>query len=228
VQRLAERHHVTLENLFARIEEGKAKELLIVLKADVKGSLEAISSSLLQQATDEVKVRILHAAVGGISESDVILADASDAIIFGFGVSFEERARHMAEERHVEVRLYDVIYQMISDLRQAMEGLLEPEEREIVTGHASVIRLFRISRVGVVAGCRVSDGTIERSNRVRLIREGSVIYTTGIMSLRREKDDTREVREGFECGIKLLGFDDVKLDDVIETFRIEKVARKLE
>ena len=228
MRHLAERHHVTLENLFARIEEGKAKELLIVLKADVKGSLEAISSSLLRQATDEVKVRILHAGVGGISESDVILADASDAIILGFGVSVEDRARHMAEDRHVEMRLYDVIYQMISDVRQAMEGMLEPEEREILTGHASVVRVFRISRIGVAAGCRVSDGTIGRSDRVRLVREGRVVHTSEISSLRREKDDAREVREGFECGIKILGFDDVKVGDVIETFHIEQVARKLE
>ncbi|MFH0962645.1 MAG: translation initiation factor IF-2 [Planctomycetota bacterium] len=227
-QRLAERHHVTLENLFSRIEAGKVKDLRIVLKADVKGSVEALTSSLKELSTDEVKVRILHAAVGGIMESDVLLADASDAIIVGFHVTAEEQARVLAEDRRVEIRLYDVIYQAISDVQKAMEGLLEPEEREIVTGHAAVRQLFRISRVGVVAGCQVTDGVVERSNSTRLVREGKVVHVGSIQGLRREKNDAREVREGFECGIKILDYDDVKPGDVIECFRVEKVARKLE
>jgi len=227
MRRLAERHHVTLENLFSRIEEGKVKELRVVLKCDVKGTIEALTSSLAQLSTDEVKIRILHSGVGGISESDILLADASDAIVIGFSVSMEERARILSEERKVQVRTYDVIYQVISDVRDAMEGMLEPEEREVIVGHAEVRQTFRISRFGVVAGCHVSDGVIERSNRVRLVREGTVVHTGTLASIRREKDDVREVREGFECGMKLADYDDVKIGDVIESFRIEKIARKL-
>ena len=227
MRRLAERHHVTLENLFSRIEEGKVKELRVVLKCDVKGTIEALTSSLAQLSTDEVKIRILHSGVGGISESDILLADASDAIVIGFSVSMEERARILSEERKVQVRTYDVIYQVISDVRDAMEGMLEPEEREVIVGHAEVRQTFRISRFGVVAGCHVSDGVIERSNRVRLVREGTVVHTGTLASIRREKDDVREVREGFECGMKIADYDDVKIGDVIESFRIEKIARKL-
>ena len=227
MRRLAERHHVTLENLFSRIEEGKIKELRVVLKCDVKGTIEALTSSLAQLGTDEVKIRILHSGVGGISESDILLADASDAIVIGFSVSMEERARALSEDRKVQVRTYDVIYQVISDVHDAMEGMLEPEEREIIVGHAEVRQVFRISRFGVVAGCRVSDGLIERSNRVRLVREGTVVHTGTLASIRREKDDVREVREGFECGMKIADYDDVKIGDVIESFRIEKIARKL-
>ena len=227
LERLAERHHVTLENLFSRIEEGKIKELRVVLKCDFKGSSEAIVSSLAQLSNDEIKIRMLHAGVGGISEGDILLADASDAIVIGFNVAAEERARALSEERKVQVRTYDVIYQIISDVRDAMEGMLEPEEREIIVGHAEVRQIFKISRFGVVAGCHVSDGVIERSHRVRLVREGAVVHTGTLSSVRREKDDVREVREGFECGMKIADFDDVKVGDVIESFRIEKIARKL-
>jgi len=220
--------HLTLENLFDRIKEGEVKELPVILKADVQGSLQVLVKSVNELSTPEVRVKILHRGVGGINESDVLLADASDAIIIGFQVVPEERARALAEEKKIDIRTYQVIYQLTEDMRGALEGLLEPEKREVVLGHASVRRIFRISRVGTIAGCYVTDGLIPRSARIRLIRESKIVHEGSIASLRHLKDDVREMREGFECGIRIEAYDDVKVGDVIEAYSIEKVARKLE
>ncbi|MBI2899516.1 MAG: translation initiation factor IF-2 [Planctomycetes bacterium] len=225
---LLERQHLTLENLFSRIEKDKLKEVRVIVKVDVKGSLEVLKEALAGLSTDEVKLRVLHASVGAVNESDVVLADASDAIIIGFHVDVEDRARDLAKARGVETRIYTVIYQAVEEMKAALEGLLEPEEVEARQGTATVKEVFRISRVGAVAGCIVSSGKIERSNSVRLVRDGKVVHTGRLESLKRFKDDVREVQEGFECGIKLAGHDDVRPGDIIEAFAIQKIARKLE
>jgi translation initiation factor IF-2 len=224
---LAERRTVTMENLFSRLEEGKTKEVRVILKADVKGSLEPLRQELSKLGTDEVKVKIIHSDVGGISESDVMLADASEALLIGFHVVADEKARLLAEERRVEIRHYQVIYEATGDARKALEGLLEPEKREEVTGHLEIREVFRASRVGRIAGCHVLDGRIERGGNTRLIRDSVVIYTGKIESVRRFKEDVKEVREGFDCGVRITGYDDIQVGDVIETFRIREVARTL-
>jgi translation initiation factor IF-2 len=225
---LAERRHVTLENLFSRLEEGKIKEVKTIIKADVKGSLEPLCQELEKLGTDEVKVKIIHSDVGGISESDVMLADASDALLIGFHVVPDEKARILAEERNVEVRLYQVIYEATGDMRKALEGLLEPERREVIVGHLEIREVFRASRLGRIAGCHVTDGRVERGGKARLIRDSRVIYTGKIESVRRFKEDVREVREGFDCGIRISGYDDISPGDVIETFEIQEIARSLQ
>ncbi len=222
---LAPREHVSLENLYARIAEGEVRELPVILKADVKGSVEVLQKQLREIDTKEVKIHILHSGVGGITQSDVLLADASDAIIIGFHVVPEESARRVAEEKGVTVRLYEIIYEVIEDLKKAISGMLAPEKKEVVMGHAHVRSVFKVSKVGNVAGCFLNDGRITRNAGVRLIRESVVIYTGKISSLRRFKDDVREVREGFECGIKIEGYDDIKVGDVIEAFEVQEVAR---
>ncbi|MBI4565195.1 MAG: translation initiation factor IF-2 [Planctomycetes bacterium] len=224
---IAERQHLTLENLFSKIESGHLKEVRVILKVDVKGSAEVLKESLQNLSTEEVKLRLLHVGVGAINESDVLLADAADAFIIGFNVQPEERARQLAKEKGVDIRLYDVIYKAIEEMKAALEGLLEPEEVEVKTGHVTVKQVFRISRVGTVAGCAVTDGKIERSSQVRLIRNGKVAWTGKLESLKRVKDDVREVVEGYECGVKLAGHDDVVPGDILESFQIQKVARKL-
>ncbi len=228
MESLTARQHVTLENLFERIELGKVKEVRVVLKADVQGSVEVLRNSLIDLSTDEVKVNILHSAVGGISESDVLLADASDAIVIGFHVTPEDRARSLAEDKGVDIRMYNVIYMAIEDVKMAMEGMLDPEEREEVVGHAEVLRIFRVSRFGTIAGCVVRDGLINRSARLRLIRDSVVIYDGKMHSLRHEKDDIREARAGQECGIKIEGYDDVKEGDMIETYVVRQIARTID
>ena len=218
--------HVTLENLFARLEEQEEVQTLnIILRADVRGSIEAIRKELTKLEHPEVQIRILQASVGGITEADVTLADASDAIIIGFNVVPEEGARVLGEQRGVQIRRYDIIYRVSEDLKAALEGMLKPEEREEELGRALVQRTFTISRLGTIAGCRVLAGNIQRDSRIRVIRDNRVIGDYPLDSLRREKDDAREVREGLECGIKLSGFNDLKEGDVLEAYRIQEVAR---
>jgi translation initiation factor IF-2 len=217
--------HVTLENLFDRLNQKQVQILNIILRADVRGSIEAIQKELTKLAHEEVKIKVLQATVGGISEADVHLADASDAIIIGFNVVPDEKARSLAEARGVQVRRYEIIYKLTADLKAALEGMLEPEKREIDLGRALVQRTFTISRVGTIAGCRVLSGTVQRNTRVRVIRENRIIGDYAIESLKREKDDAREVREGLECGIKLGGFNDLKEGDILEVYKIEEVAR---
>ncbi|MGD9645450.1 MAG: translation initiation factor IF-2 [Pirellulales bacterium] len=219
--------HVTLENLFERLGEAEVQTLNLILRADVRGSIEAIKKELGKLAHPEVQIRILQATVGGVSEADVHLAHASDAVIIGFNVVPDESARLLAEKLGVQVRRYDIIYQVTEDLKKALEGMLKPEEREVELGRILVQKLFTISRVGTIAGCRVLSGTIERNSRARLIRENRVIGDYAFESLRREKDDVREVREGMECGIKLAGFNDLKEGDLLECYKVEEFARTL-
>ena len=220
------REHVTLENLFERLGQmDDLQTLNIILRADVRGSIEAIRKELEKLKHPEVQIRILQATVGGITEADVHLADASDAVIIGFNVVPDEKARILAESRGVQIRRYDIIYQVTGDLQAALEGMLRPEKQEKELGRALVQQLFHISRIGTAAGCRVLAGTITRDARVRVIRENRVIGDYALDSLRREKDDAREVREGLECGIKLAGFNDIKEGDVLEAYKIEEVKR---
>ncbi|HEY2146290.1 MAG TPA: translation initiation factor IF-2, partial [Pirellulales bacterium] len=217
--------HVTLENLFDRLERHEAPTLNIILRADTRGSIEAIQKELTKLEHPEVKIKVLQATVGGVSEADVHLADASDAVIIGFNVVPDEGARNLAERKGVQIRRYDIIYKVTEDLRKALEGMLVPEKREAELGRVLVQRTFVISRLGTIAGCRVLSGTVQRNARMRIIRDSRVIGDYALDSLKREKDDVREVREGMECGIKLAGFNDVKEGDVLEAYRIEEVAR---
>ncbi|HUS73802.1 MAG TPA: translation initiation factor IF-2 [Sedimentisphaerales bacterium] len=225
---LAKRTQVTLDNLFSQIEAGNVKELNIIIRADVQGSVDVLTKYLSELSTDEVKIKILHAAPGGITEGDVVLAEASNAIITGFNVVSEEHVAKIAEAKGVEIRLYKVIYRITEDLQKSMEGLLEPEETEKSLGRAVVRALFKVSRVGAVAGCYVSSGIADKNAKVRLIRDNIVIRDDlNIETLKHFKDDAREVKAGLECGIKIAGFDDIKTDDVFDFYEIVKVARTL-
>ena len=217
----------SLEAVFQQMTTEEAKELPLVIKADVQGSVEALKEALEKIEHPEVRVRVIHAAAGGITESDVLLADASNAIILGFNAVPDLVARHLAEDRGVDIRQYGIIYNVIDDIRNALEGLLSPQQQEKHLGEAEVTTLFKISRVGTVAGCRVTDGVITRGAKLRLIRDGAVIHTGGMQSLKRLKDDVREVRAGQECGIHLAGYDDIKIGDRIEAFEVVSVLRKL-
>ncbi len=219
---------VTLEEVFARAQEGDIKELNIVLKADVAGSLEALQDEIAKVPQEQVAINVIHAQTGGINESDVMLASASDAIIIGFNVRPLADARRAAESEGVDIRTYSVIYKITEDLRNAMEGMLEAVEVEETLGEAEVKQTFKASRVGRIAGCAVTDGTVSRDATVRLIRDGTVIWTGRIGSLRRFKDDVSEVEQGQECGIVLDGYADVKEDDVLELFRTKQVEQTLE
>ena len=219
--------HVTFENLLDRLGTQKTPTLNLILRADVRGSIEAILKELQKLDHPEVKIRVLQATVGGVTEADVQLADASDAVIIGFNVVPDERARSLAEDLGVQVRRYEIIYQVTDDLRKALEGMLAPEKREATLGRAVVQRTYSISRIGVIAGCRVISGIIARNGRLRIIRDSRIVGEYGIESLKREKDDAREVRDGLECGIKLAGFNDIKEGDILECYRVEEVARTL-
>jgi translation initiation factor IF-2 len=224
---LGERQAVTLENLYSRMAEQKVKSLNLILKADVQGSLEALGKELEKLENDEVPIRILFKGVGGVTERDVLLADASQAVVIGFRVAPDDQASNLADEKKIEIRRYDIIYQVTDEIRKALEGMLVPEFKEVHLGRAVVRQVFKISKVGAVAGCFVTQGTIERAAKARLIREGREIYKGTIQELKRFKDDVKEVREGFECGIKISNFDDLKIDDVIEAYRIDEIRRTL-
>ncbi len=217
---------VSLDDLFSRIKEGEVKVLGIVLKADVHGSAEAMKQSLTQLTNDEVRVNVIHAGVGAITESDVMLAAASNAIIIGFNVRPDVVAKRIAEREQVDIRTYRIIYEAIDDVKAAMTGMLEPEFKEAVLGRAEVRATFRVPKVGVVAGSYVIDGKITRSASVRVLRDNVVVHEGGIESLKRFKDDVREVSEGFECGIGLANFNDIKEGDVIEAYVMEEVKRE--
>ncbi|OGL67355.1 MAG: translation initiation factor IF-2 [Candidatus Tectomicrobia bacterium RIFCSPLOWO2_12_FULL_69_37] len=218
---------VSLESFLDRVKEGRLRELNIILKADVQGSIEALRESLQKLGNEEVGVRILHSSVGGITETDVMLAAASSAIIAGFNVRPTPGAGETAKREKVDIRLYSVIYDAIEEVKSALEGILEPGKREVVRGHAEVRKTFHVPGVGTVAGCYVRDGSIRRSSEARLIRDSVVIYTGRLSSLRRFKDDVSEVQQGYECGIGLERFNDVKEGDVIEPYVTEEVARTL-
>ncbi len=217
--------HVTLENLFERMNSSKQQTLNVIVRADVRGSIEAIRKEMGKLDHPEVKVKILQASVGGVTEADVYLADASDAIIVGFNVVPDEGARALAEKKKIQVRRYDVIYKLTEDIRAALEGMLKPIEQVKELGRALVQRAFNISRVGTIAGCRVMYGVIERDCRIRVIRDSRIIGDYQLDTLKREKDDVKEVHDGYECGMKLKNFNDVKEGDVLEAYKIEEVAR---
>ncbi|TET87792.1 MAG: translation initiation factor IF-2 [Desulfobacteraceae bacterium] len=218
---------VSLDDLFERIKEGDVKELNIVLKTDVQGSLEAVGDSLVKQSTEEVKLNIIHSATGAITESDVMLASASGAIIIGFNVRVNPRVSDVAEKENVDIRYYDVIYNVVKDIRLAMAGLLEPIYKEHVIGRADVKEVFRIPKVGSIAGCYVTDGHVVRNANVRLLRDDVVIFDGKLASLRRFKEDAKEVQNGYECGIGLENFQDIKSGDVFEVYEIEEVEAEL-
>jgi translation initiation factor IF-2 len=217
----------TLEQMFSQIAAGSAKELAVVVKSDVQGSLEAITGSLEKLGTSEAAVRLLHAAVGGINESDVILAKASNAVIIGFNVRANPQARDLARRDNVEIRYYSIIYEVIDDMKAALTGLLTPTKRERFLGNAAIREVFNITKVGKVAGCMVTEGLVRRGARVRLLRDNVVIHEGALKTLKRFKDEVREVREGFECGMAFENYDNIEAGDVIECFEVEEVARAL-
>ena len=222
---LAERTLVTLDNLFSQIEAGKVKELNIILRADVQGSVDVLKKYISGLSTEQVKIKILHASTGGITEGDVVLAEASNAIVIGFNVVAEERVAKIAEKAGVDIRFYNIIYRITEDLQKSMTGLLEPEIKEKYIGRATVRTTFKVSRIGTIAGCFVSDGVVMKNAKVRLIRDNVVVRDNlTIASLKHFKDDAREVRAGLECGIKLTDFDDVKTDDVFDFYEMVKMA----
>jgi translation initiation factor IF-2 len=225
---LTERAQITLDNLFSQIEAGNVKELNVIIRADVQGSVDVLTKYLSEMSTNEVKIKVLHAATGGITEGDVLLAEASNAIIIGFNVVPEEHAAKIAETKGVEIRLYNIIYRITEDLQKSMVGLLEPEEQKKSLGRAVVRAIFKVSKVGTIAGCYVTSGIVNKNAKIRLIRDNIVLRDDlSIESLKHFKDDVREVKTGFECGIKIVGFDDVKVDDVLDFYEVVKVARTL-
>lgn len=218
---------ISLEKIFEKLKEGELKELNLVVKADTQGTLEALQSSLNKLSTDKVKVSIIRAGIGAISESDVMLASASEAIVIGFNVKPTSSAKEIAKKEGVDIRFYDVIYHLLEDIKKAMAGLLEPKFEEIIGGVAEVRATFKVPKVGIVAGCYVKEGVINRNHNIRVIRDGVVIYTGKIASLKRFKEDVKEVPAGYECGIKIENFNDVKEGDLLEAFEIKKVIQEL-
>jgi translation initiation factor IF-2 len=217
----------TLEQMFDQIQAGEAQELPIIIRGDVQGSIEAIIGSLENMSTDEVKVRVMHSAVGGITESDIILAKSVGGLVIGFNVRANPQARLQAQQEHVDIRYYSIIYNVLDDMKQLMEGLLAPEIRERQIGYAEVRDVFSVTRAGKAAGCMVTEGMFKRGNKVRLLRDDVVIFEGSLKSLRRFKDDVRDVQQGYECGMAFENYDDIKNGDVIECFESEEVARTL-
>ncbi|MBQ5410368.1 MAG: translation initiation factor IF-2 [Bacteroidales bacterium] len=228
IQGIKTQKHMTLEEIGRRIAIGNFKELNVIVKGDVDGSVEALSDSLIKLSTEQVRVNVIHKAVGAISESDVILAEASYAVIIGFQVRPSTDARKLADEQGIEIRLYSVIYDAINDVKDGIEGMLEPIKKEEITGTAEVKQTFKISKVGTIAGCLVRDGKISRTSKCRLIRDGIVVYTGELASLKRGKDDAKEVSAGMECGIGIDKFNDVKVGDSIEAFTITEIKQTLD
>src|SRR5256885_8597545 len=224
---LAKSSRVTLEGLAEQIKTAGMKELPIILKGDVQGSVEVLSDSLAKLSTEKVKIKVLHTGVGAITETDVLLASASNAIIIGFNVRPERKAQEIAEQEQVEVRLHSIIYELQDEIKKAMLGLLEPTIKETYLGRAEVRDTFRVPKVGTIAGCAVIDGVIKRDSDVRLLRDNVMVYKGRVGSLRRFKDDVSEVRNGMECGIGIAGYGDIKVGDVIEAFATEKIGPEL-
>jgi translation initiation factor IF-2 len=226
-QALRAQKHITLDEIGRRLKIGNFQQLNVIVKGDVDGSIEALADSLLKLSTEEIQINVIHQAVGQISEADIMLAAASDAVIIGFQVRPASNARKLAEKEEIEIRLYSVIYDAIEDLKDAMEGMLSPEMKEEITATVDVREVFKITKVGKVAGCYVLDGKITRDSKVRLIRDGIVVYDGNLGSLRRFKDDVKEVGKGFECGLNIDKFNDIKEGDIIEAYNIVEVAKKL-
>mgnify|MGYP000005734297 CR=1 FL=1 len=226
-QNMRTKKHITLDEIGRRLAIGNFKQLNVIVKGDVDGSVEALSDSLLKLSTPEVQVAIIHRGVGQISESDVLLASASDAIVLGFQVRPSQAAKRIAENEEIEIRLYSIIYDAINEVKDAMEGMLAPAVEEVIVGNAEVREVFKISKVGTIAGCMVTDGSIKRSNPIRIIRDGIVVYAGKLHSLKRFKDDASEVKSGFDCGIRIDGFDDMQAGDVIESYENRETKRTL-
>jgi translation initiation factor IF-2 len=218
---------IKLEEILQSASEGEPAELKIILKADAQGSVEAVEDALNKLSTDEVQVRVLRSGVGAVTENDVNLAQASEAIVMGFSVRPDAKAREVAEREGIDLRMYTVIYQAVDDVKKALSGMLTPEEKEAELGQAEVRATFKVPRMGMVAGCYVTRGTLTRGNKARLVRDGAVVYDGRIETLRRFKDDVREVAEGFECGVGLENFQDMKEGDVIEAYEVREIARSL-
>jgi len=224
-QQLKSSARVTLEDLFRQIKEGKVKDLNLIVKADVQGSVEAVKQSLEKLSNDEVRVNIIHGGVGAITETDVTLAGVSSAIIIGFNVRPGSNVVEAAENANVDIRLYRVIYNAIEDIQAAMKGMLEPKFKEVVLGHTEIRQIFKVSGIGTVGGCYVTDGKVARNSDIRVIRDGIVIHEGKLASLKRVKDDVKEVLQGFECGLSIERFNDIKEHDIVESFAMEEVAR---
>jgi translation initiation factor IF-2 len=226
-QGLRTQKHITLDEIGRRIAIGDFKELNIIVKADVDGSSEALADSLLKLSTPEVQVNVIHKSVGAISESDILLASASNAIIVGFNVRPTLQARRLAEKEEIDIRLYSIIYTAIEEIKSAIEGMLAPEIEEVVTCNIEIREVFNISKVGRIAGCMVLDGKVNRQTKIRIIRDGIVVHTGSLGSLKRYKDDVKEVSAGFECGLNIDGYNDIKPGDIIEGYTIKEISRKL-
>jgi translation initiation factor IF-2 len=224
---LAKSSRVSLEGLAEQIKQAGVKDLNLILKGDVQGSVEVLADSMQRMSTEKVRVKVLHSGVGAITESDILLASASNAVVIGFNVRPDRKAQEIAERENVEIRLHSIIYELQDEITKAMYGLLEPVFKENYAGRATVLNVFKITKVGQIAGCQVSDGLIRRDNQVRLLRDGEEVWKGKISSLKRFKDDVSEVRQGVECGIDLAGYKDIKVGDVIEAFTTEKMADEL-
>lgn len=225
---LAQKSKLSLEDIYERIQQGEIQELKVILKADVQGSCEAIVDAISKISASNVKVNVIHSAVGSISESDVMLAEASNAIVIGFNVKVDSKAQQLAEKNKIDIKLYNIIYELIDNIKAAMEGLLKPVEKEVTVGKAEVRQTFSVPKVGTIAGCFVTEGKIVRNNRVKVKRDNNVLFDGKILSLKRFKDDVREVLQGFECGVSIEGYNDIKVGDTLEFYEIQKIAMKLE
>ena len=225
--KLAKQQAAKLENMFSDMTEGEVKHLPIIIKADVQGTQEALAASLLKLSTDEVKVQVVFGAVGGISESDVNLAIASKAVIIGFNTRADANARKAAENNGIDVRYYNILYEVIEDVKAAMSGMLTPDKKEEVIGTAEIREIYRVSKIGAIAGCMVTSGVVRRTAKLRLLRSNVVVFTGELDSLKRFKDDAKEVKEGYDCGLTIKGYNDIVEGDVLEFFEIKEVARTL-
>jgi translation initiation factor IF-2 len=226
-QGLRTQKHITLDEIGRRLAVGNFKELNIIVKGDVDGSIEALSDSLLKLSTEQIQVNIISKAVGQISESDVLPASASDAIIIGFQVRPSGSARKLAEAEQIDIRLYSIIYDAINEIKAAMEGMLAPTFEEKIVANVEIRETFKISKVGTIAGCMVLDGKINRNSKIRIIRDGVVIYTGELASLKRFKDDVKEVSAGYECGLNINNFNNIEVGDIVEAYENVEVKRKL-
>jgi translation initiation factor IF-2 len=225
--KLARQQAAKLGDILEQMAEGATQALPLIIKADVQGSQEALAQSMLKLATDEIKVQIVHAAVGGITESDINLAVASKAVVIGFNVRADQAARKLAEANGIDIRYYNIIYDAVDEVRAAMSGMLAPEKREEIIGLVQIREIFTVSKIGNIAGCMVTEGVIRRGSRIRLLRDSVVQWTGELDSLKRFKDDVREVRDGFECGLTLKNYNDIKVGDQLEVFEVKEVARTL-
>jgi translation initiation factor IF-2 len=219
--------HITLDEIGRRLALGNFKELNLIIKGDVDGSVEALSDSLQRLSTEEVQVNVIHKGVGAISESDVLLASASDAIICAFQVRPSMNAKALAEKEDIQIKYYNIIYDAIDEIKAAMEGLLEPKFEEKIVGNIEIREVFKVSKVGTIAGCYVLDGKVARSNSIRIIRDGIVIHSGELDSLKRFKDDVKDVTKGYECGLKIKNYNEIQVGDIVEAFEQVEVKRKL-